>query len=46
MGVVINHSIQELSSAVETSWLAHSPEECPGVHWDLFPNDCSDAKVI
>ena len=37
--------LQELSSAVEATWLTHSPEECPGLQWDLFPNEYSDAKA-
>ena len=36
---------QELSTAVEVVWHDHCGEECPGVNWDLFPDQCEDAKV-
>ena len=37
--------LQELSLEVESIWQAHKEEECAGVNWNLFSDECEDAKV-
>ena len=36
---------QDISSAIEESWLSHQGQVCLGVDWSLFPEAEKDAKV-